>query len=210
MIKNCAVCQKEFKTYPSKILLGRGKYCSKICSDSMTLIKKGQHISISTQIKKGQKLPEAWKLNMRGRKAWNKGNKLPHVPSVHGDGRFKKGEHRAPATEFKKGTPIQLHPRWQGGKSFEPYPITFNSQLKEKIRCRDNYKCQLCGVPELETNRKSSVHHIDYVKQNVNELNLICLCLICHQKTNTNRNYWIKYFQERMFNVTRQQDSINA
>lgn len=31
MIKNCEVCDKEFKTYPSRIKMGSGKYCSKEC-----------------------------------------------------------------------------------------------------------------------------------------------------------------------------------
>lgn len=31
MIKKCLVCGKEFKTYLSKIKLGKGKYCSKEC-----------------------------------------------------------------------------------------------------------------------------------------------------------------------------------
>jgi hypothetical protein len=51
---NCVICNKPFKTYPSKVKLNRGKYCSKKCSDKMTLIKKGQHLSRSTEFKKGQ------------------------------------------------------------------------------------------------------------------------------------------------------------
>jgi hypothetical protein len=31
MIKKCKNCAKEFKTYPSKVKIGRGKYCSKDC-----------------------------------------------------------------------------------------------------------------------------------------------------------------------------------
>ncbi len=36
MDKNCLVCGRVFKTYPSKIKLGRGKYCSKACSQEIT------------------------------------------------------------------------------------------------------------------------------------------------------------------------------
>ncbi len=52
MKKECAVCQHEFITYPSKIALGRGKYCSKKCCLSITQKniaawsghwKKGEH-----------------------------------------------------------------------------------------------------------------------------------------------------------------------
>jgi len=36
MIRNCKLCQKEFKTYPSKVKVGRGKYCSRDCSMKVT------------------------------------------------------------------------------------------------------------------------------------------------------------------------------
>ena len=42
MIKQCLVCGKDFKTYPSKILLGRGKYCSKECCLSITNINNSK------------------------------------------------------------------------------------------------------------------------------------------------------------------------
>lgn len=31
MIKNCLFCNKEFKTIPAKVIVGRGKYCCKKC-----------------------------------------------------------------------------------------------------------------------------------------------------------------------------------
>lgn len=36
MIKKCEVCKKEFKTYLSKIKIGKGKYCSKECALKVT------------------------------------------------------------------------------------------------------------------------------------------------------------------------------
>lgn len=54
MIKKCLVCKKEFKTYPSKIKLGRGKYCSKECC----LIKTNKILEENgrkTRFVKGQK-----------------------------------------------------------------------------------------------------------------------------------------------------------
>jgi hypothetical protein len=54
--RNCLICNKQFKTYLCKIKVGKGKYCSKKCSNKVTLIKKGQRISPATEIKKGQKL----------------------------------------------------------------------------------------------------------------------------------------------------------
>lgn len=83
---------------------------------------------------------------------------------------------------------------WKGGKSFEPYTPAFNGQLKEFIRERDGYRCQLCGVPQAEYNKKLSVHHIDYDKTNCLPSNLISLCNSCNGKANSNRQYWQSYF----------------
>lgn len=83
---------------------------------------------------------------------------------------------------------------WQGGISYEPYTPDFNQQLKDRIRTRDNFICQLCGVPELECNRRLTIHHIDYNKKNYEDNNLISLCLICHNKTGINREHWTNYF----------------
>lgn len=97
--------------------------------------------------------------------------------------------------EYRKG---KLNPAWLGGVSFFPYPETFNNDLKYKIRSRDNFKCNLCGIPEVEYCKSLDVHHIDYNKANCSENNLISLCNICHLKTNMNRNYWTKYFTKQM------------
>jgi len=92
---------------------------------------------------------------------------------------------------------------WQGGISFEPYPITFNNQLKDKIRARDNFICQKCGVPELECDTRLSIHHIDYIKENCKEDNLISLCKSCNFKVNTNREYWTDYFRNLLVTLFR-------
>jgi len=107
--------------------------------------------------------------------------------------RFLKGKRMSPKTEFKAGMPIEKHPRWLGGKSFEPYGIEFNEKLRELIRERDNHKCFICGKKDY---RKLSVHHIDYNKKNNNPNNLISLCNKCHIQTNSNRIKWKKFFQE--------------
>ena len=106
---------------------------------------------------------------------------------------FLKGKRMSKKTEFKKGQfTLEKHPNWLGGKSFEPYGIEFNNELKELIRKREKNKCFICGKKE---NRKLSVHHIDYNKKNNNPKNLIALCNKCHIQTNTNREEWEKFFQ---------------
>jgi hypothetical protein len=87
---------------------------------------------------------------------------------------------------------------WKGGIAFLPYPYVFNNILKNKIRKRDKYNCQKCKKNEQFLGYNLNIHHIDYNKQNNNKNNLICLCNICHAKTNFNRNYWLNYFQNYM------------
>lgn len=82
------------------------------------------------------------------------------------------------------------HPNWQGGIAMHPYPCRFNKLLKEDIRKRDNYQCQLCSVPQMECLSKLHVHHIDYNKANLERQNLISLCNSCNTKVNYKREFW--------------------
>ena len=61
MIKQCAVCGEEFTTYPCKIKSGRGKYCSRLCSDSVTFIKPGEHLSPETELS-GRHNTKHWRM----------------------------------------------------------------------------------------------------------------------------------------------------
>jgi len=87
---------------------------------------------------------------------------------------------------------------WQGGKSFEPYGLEFNNKLKDKIRKRDNYTCQLSEKTEKELGEKLSVHHIDYDKKNNQEINLISLSRNWNAKVNFDRKDWTNYFKEKL------------
>ncbi len=89
----------------------------------------------------------------------------------------------------------EKNPNWRGGISFLPHTPDFTEQLKELIRNRDGFKCQLCGCSEVENNQKLDVHHIDYSKSNCNPLNLVSLCHRCNSIVNFGRDRW-----ERLFN----------
>jgi len=134
---------------------------------------------------KDVKLSEKHIQTMKGCIPWNKGKE--HL-ATKGKNNYFYGKHF-----FGKS-----HPNWQGGKSFEPYPTIFNYQLKDRIRVRDNFICQLCGVPELECQRRLAIHHIDYDKTNCKEINLTSLCVKCSSKVNYNREYWTRYFKEKI------------
>lgn len=79
---------------------------------------------------------------------------------------------------------------WKGGVSFREYGYEWTGMLKRAIKERDKQVCQLCS----DGNNRLDVHHIDYVKKNNDPNNLITLCMICHLKTNFNRDYWKEYF----------------
>lgn len=106
------------------------------------------------------------------------------------------GKHNIPIRTRSQAKIGSLHPLWNGGSSREPYDIKFSPVLKRKIRRRDGYICQKCGI--LENGKAHDVHHIDYDKQNSIPENLITLCRSCHIQTNINREYWIRYFRLKL------------
>jgi len=89
---------------------------------------------------------------------------------------------------ISEATSCHNHYNWQGGKSLEPYGLSFNGILKRAIRKRDGYTCQLCYV--IENGQAHDCHHIDYDKQNNAPGNLIALCRNCHSMTGKDRGYW--------------------
>jgi len=93
--------------------------------------------------------------------------------------------YRAKCENAQKGEKARL---WKGGIANEPYDKVFTREYRELIRKRDNFTCQLCGLPG------TSIHHIDYNKKHSDPRNLITLCFRCHSKTNHNRPYWQKHF----------------
>lgn len=82
---------------------------------------------------------------------------------------------------------------WKGGLSFVEYPKEFDKKLKNLIKNRDLFFCQLCHTEELN---KLSIHHIDHNKKNCQIDNLIVLCRSCNSKVNYNSEYWEKYFND--------------
>ena len=91
------------------------------------------------------------------------------------------------------------------------YPLEWTETLKEKIRQRDNYTCQKCGMTEEEHltiyKKILEIHHIDYDKENCNEENLITLCLACNTRANYNRNYWNKYYKGKILDYYEKKNS---
>lgn len=100
---------------------------------------------------------------------------------------------------FRKWNRGKNHFWYRGGSGWSKYPKEFFA-LREQIRARDNYKCRLCGIPQIECFDKLSVHHINYDKYDLRSNNLISLCRKCHRKTNYKREEWIKKLDLILYN----------
>ena len=147
-------------------------------------MNKGKIISLEVRKKLSQIQKEKWKNDK--------------ITERQKEVLFKKGEHRSLGNEFKKGEVRfkgETASNWQGGISFEPYGLAWTKQLRESIRERDNYVCQLCNKHQSQLKRKLSIHHIDYIKTNIFTFNLISICVNCHIITNNNRNHWTTFFR---------------
>lgn len=171
LLPNCKICGKQLKDY-------RSVYCNKHAQQGErgSNYKDGRCINPNFCIDCGKEIKRIDA--KRCRKCYHEWQK-----ENSNKGCFKEGEE---------------HIFWNGGSSFEPYSPEFNNIFKEKIRERDLFECKLCGISQEENGRKLSVHHIDYDKNNLKINNLISLCLSCHTKTNHNREYWKRYFQEEL------------
>ncbi len=176
---NCTECKKEFKTTNKGRLKFKRNFCSMDCynvyKEKFGLIKgiqKKGHKNFSKEfIEESRKrmLGNKYRLGLKHTAKWREKQSLR-----------------------RRGNQCNF---WKGGlhKFRGQYGYNFTIQLKEKIRVRDNFICQICGVPELELNSRLSIHHIDYDKKNSNENNLVSLCKSCHNKTSIGDR---KYHQE--------------
>ena len=163
------------------------------------MINKGQHISPKTEFKKGHKIwlgkkhSEESKRKMRKPKSEDYKKKLSKILKGHKKSNtinYHKPKSVPSSFKGKERPELQgkKHWNWQGGISDVPYDEAFNIVLRDKVRVRDKHICQECGVPELECNRKHSVHHIDEDKSNSSMHNLILLCQSCHNKIHVRRD----------------------
>lgn len=187
---NCPVCRKLFQ--PTPVMGGCTKTCSNKCAAVLRLgtpvWNKGMKGKCSKETIEKIRIANLGKHHSEDTK---KKMSESHKGNNHLLGHKHSDETRKKMSLSRSG---EKHYNWQGGKSFEPYTTDWTLTLKRSIRERDNYTCQLCS--NIQADREYCVHHIDYNKKNCNPDNLITLCLSCHFKTNTKRNYWIKYFKK--------------
>jgi HNH endonuclease/NUMOD3 motif-containing protein len=93
----------------------------------------------------------------------------------------------------------ELASGWKGGASEIPYPSGFTNYLKSKIKERDHNQCQIC-LTEVK-GRAVRIHHINSIKADVSESNLILLCSKCHgaiHATNETTNPTILTYRSKL------------
>lgn len=159
---------------------------SRIPSDAMEMIwerKKGKPRSEECK----NKISESLKGNIPWNKNKTGGKGYPHTE-----------ETKKILSECKMGDKNPMYgrmreksPRWMGG--ITRYASGWNKGLKAKIRKRDDNKCQICGEWQEDKDITFNVHHINYNREDLDELNLITLCKSCHGKTNSNREDWERH-----------------
>lgn len=159
----CVICKKEFKHYGEKII------CSRECL--------AKYLSV-TRI--GENNP-AYKSDKKTRSCLSCNKKFTFE---------KKGLHKGQTRVFcSLACAHNIDLKGNAQSNFvNPYPFGWNKKLKNAIKTRDGFECQLCG--EKEDGVSHHVHHIDYDKCNLDESNLITLCRTCHNMTHHGRVFW--------------------
>ena len=105
------------------------------------------------------------------------------------------------AKDYERRFSGENSPTWKGGKRHYKGGWL---KARDKVRERDNYTCQLCGITEEEQGFQMDVHHIvNYRlfkdKREANNLdNLICLCHNCHRFIHSNSNTENLYIKDKI------------
>ena len=161
----CLECSQEFDHYSER------KYCSIECSASASSklrIGENNPAFLNDEEKEKGHCSRCNKDFFYGRKNLHKDQKRIYCSLICS----RNGNNNGHA--IKSNSPI--------------YPREFR-KIKPFIRNRDSYKCIMC-----DSGDNLEVHHINYDKQDCNDLNLVTLCKRCHTLTHYERPFWEQVF----------------
>lgn len=179
MIKQCLVCSKDFNTYPSLIKMGKGKYCSKKCSQFTENKKVTVECAVCSKllttsqgrIKDGRGkfcsrtcYTQDWNKRIPG---WNKGQSATW----------------AIGNQHHKGIPNvnpnkmfgEVNPQWKGDiVGYTALHTWVHRQLGQQ-----NY-CEHCGNNKLNPRQYNWANKSHEYKRDINDW--LRLCVKCHKK----------------------------
>jgi len=180
--KYCKICGVE--------LLTREKRRANLCSENCT--KEANH-------RRGVKVNEKRKVG--GQYFCKFCNKEMTMPMAHNRTFCSRVCFGAWVHLYKSG---ENSSQWHSGANYQKYPPEFNYQLRLKVRRRDNFTCQSCGLIHKGTGpegRGLLVHHIDRNKNNNSIGNLLTLCNSCHRKLHW--EIWREEIELKQLNLSR-------
>jgi len=208
MLKPCIKCAKDFDVKPSTLARGKGKYCSRLCSDGGKKVKRNCTICMTefeTHFSKSREdrgkfcsMP-CYRKSRKGGTAWNKGKPAPWSVG---------NKHRLGVPNMYWRTVKKVgkeNPHWKGGvtvgienrkeyfsfKNLQKFNNKRNAEgshtLQEwhELKKRYGNKCLCCGISESEVT--ISIDHVmpivlggsDYIS------NIQPLCTRCNSKKHT-------------------------
>lgn len=203
----CFCCGSRTEKKKNKISNAlKGKSPSEETKQKMRNARKGGQPTL------GKHFSEETKLKMRlSRKGKHHSTKTKEKIRIANKGKPRTDEFKERMRGFAKerfGIP-EKHPMWGGGLSYEPYCIKFNDEFRERVREYWDRKCVLCNktekqqMNEMKENGKRvfqlAVHHVTYNKNmccDDSKPLFVALCASCHAKTNRNREFWKKCFED--------------
>jgi len=182
ILQICEVCGSEFQVFPTKV--GRARFCSRSCAAvANSILMSGPDSPLATE-----------RITLSCEYCGKEFEVTQSKARLQSTRFCSKDCYSQWQSENWNG---ENHPSsWKGGISFEPYGVEFNDSLKQEVKIRDDYTCQLCWQVEAEVT--FHIHHIDYDKTNNAPDNLITLCPSCHSSTGGRRAYWTKHLR-RLF-----------
>lgn len=156
----CEFCSHTFNVSPYYIRRGQ-RYCSQLCSSLARRVNPQPYLEVSCfQCGKGT-IKQAGKVKRNAHQfcSWR-------CYSSWRNGKFT-GE---------------SSPCWQGGRI--PYGSGWTEAVRQEVRRRDNFTCQVCGKSTAEYGRKLDVHHIVTCRNGGSHSpdNLLTVCQTCHAK----------------------------
>lgn len=162
MVKVCLYCGGEFKLESS-----HQRYCLDCKKDAYRKKYREQSQKYRKEHPEYLEWKKAWSIKYSARR----------------DVKRKRNEwakaHYEQATNWRKQNPEKVKKAYHRSNAIKRgYEEEFSYEIKQKVKIRDRFECQICGEHE----KSLVIHHKDKTKTNNRISNLITLCRACHMK----------------------------